>query len=46
VEIQGTAEGEPFGDDDLADLLRVGRVGIERLLEIQRAHLPEGLLAR
>lgn len=32
VEIQGTAEGTPFGDDDLADLLGLAKKGIQELL--------------
>jgi ribonuclease PH len=36
VEVQGTAERNPFGDDALADLLRLGKKGISELIEIQR----------
>jgi ribonuclease PH len=36
VEVQGTAERNPFGDDALGDLLRLGKKGISELIEIQR----------
>jgi ribonuclease PH len=39
VEIQGTAEREPFGGPVLEDLLRLGRQGIAELIDIQRATL-------
>ncbi|HEX4997989.1 MAG TPA: ribonuclease PH [Terriglobia bacterium] len=39
VEIQGTAEKEPFGGVILEDLLRLGRQGIAELIEIQRGAL-------
>jgi ribonuclease PH len=39
IEIQGTAERNPFGAPVLTDLLELGRVGIQRLIEIQRAAL-------
>lgn len=39
VELQGTAEGKPFSDDDLAALLALGRKGIGELLMIQREAL-------
>ena len=35
VEIQGTAERNPFGGDVLAELLRLGKKGIMELIEIQ-----------
>jgi ribonuclease PH len=37
VEIQGTAEKEPFTREDLDELLRLGGVGLSALFEIQRA---------
>jgi ribonuclease PH len=37
VEIQGTAERSPFGDNTLANLLTLGRNGILELVEHQRA---------
>jgi len=36
VEVQGTAEGEPFSQDQLLQLLELGRVGINQLFEAQR----------
>ena len=36
VEVQGTAEGEPFSRDDLTRLVDLAEVGIRRLTEIQR----------
>ena len=39
VEIQGTAEGAPFTDDQLAQLLRLARKGIGELVALQRSVL-------
>jgi ribonuclease PH len=39
VEVQGTAEGRPFSREELDALLDLGRSGIERLCEAQRAAL-------
>jgi ribonuclease PH len=36
VEVQGTAEGDPFSRDDLTRLVDLAEVGIRRLTEIQR----------
>lgn len=36
VEVQGTAEGEPFGRDDLDALLDLAVAGCEELFELQR----------
>ena len=36
VEVQGTAEGEPFSRADLDALLDLAESGIERLTQIQR----------
>ena len=36
VEIQGTAEGRPFTEEQLAAMLQVGRAGIGRLIEAQK----------
>ncbi len=36
VEIQGTAEGEPFSDAEFAELLRLARKGIGELVELQK----------
>ncbi len=37
VEIQGTAEGAPFSDDQFAAMLRLARKGIGELVTLQRA---------
>lgn len=39
VEVQGTAEGEPFSQDQLLQLLELARHGIHQLFEAQRAVL-------
>jgi ribonuclease PH len=39
VEIQGTAEGAPFTEDQLAHLLRLARKGIGELVELQKQAL-------
>jgi ribonuclease PH len=43
VEVQGTAEGKPFSNDDLHTMLDLSRKGIEELVALQRAVLePAG----
>jgi ribonuclease PH len=39
VEVQGTAEGEPFTERQLAQLIALGRAGITRLTALQRQTL-------
>jgi ribonuclease PH len=39
IEVQGTAEGEPFSQESLIDLLALARQGINQLMEAQRAVL-------
>ncbi|HSM97132.1 MAG TPA: ribonuclease PH [Rhizomicrobium sp.] len=39
VEIQGTAEGAPFSDDEFAQLLKLARKGIMELVEMQKKAL-------
>ncbi len=39
VEIQGTAEGHPFGDDEAAKMIALAKTGIARLVEIQKGIL-------
>ncbi len=39
VEVQGTAEGEPFSEDELTRMLEVARHGIDELIRIQREAL-------
>ena len=36
VEVQGTAEGAPFSEAELLDLLRLARSGVERLVALQK----------
>ncbi|HCB33987.1 MAG TPA: ribonuclease PH [Acidimicrobiaceae bacterium] len=43
VEVQGTAEGEPFGDDQLEEMLGLARAGIAEIAELQRAAVAEPL---
>lgn len=42
VELQGTAEGSPFDDDELATLLRLARLGLDQLFEAQNAVVASG----
>lgn len=42
VEVQGTAEGQPFGREDMDALLDLASGGIRQLLEAQRAALGLG----
>jgi len=39
IEVQGTAEGEPFSHDELLTLLALARGGIEELIQAQKAAL-------
>ena len=39
VEIQGTAEGEPFDKSDMNRLIDLAEIGIHQLLDIQARHL-------
>jgi len=39
VEIQGTAEGAPFSDDEFGQLLKLARKGINELIELQKTAL-------
>ncbi|MFQ5740721.1 MAG: ribonuclease PH [Acidobacteriota bacterium] len=43
VEIQGTAEGQPFSQQDLQKLLDLAAEGIQRLIEYQRSVLTDQL---
>ena len=36
VEIQGTAEGEPFSKDDYAKLMDLAYIGVEKLVTYQK----------
>ncbi|MEK9720410.1 MAG: ribonuclease PH [Quisquiliibacterium sp.] len=46
VEIQGTAEGEPFSREQVDDLLGLARKGIAELIAAQRAALQAAVPAR
>ncbi len=39
IELQGTAEGAAFGDEELTEMLRLARQGTSQLLKMQRAAL-------
>ena len=41
IEIQGTAEGEPFSHEELLDLLALAKQGIADIVEVQKASLAE-----
>lgn len=41
IEVQGTAEGEPFTRDEMDSLLELASRGIEQLLVVQRAALEQ-----
>jgi ribonuclease PH len=41
VEVQGTAEGTPFGREDMDRMLALAALGIERLIRLQRDALEE-----
>jgi ribonuclease PH len=45
VEVQGTAEGDPFTRDELDRLMDLALAGIERLVAAQRAALGRGASA-
>ena len=36
VEMQGTAEGAPFSEEDLLRLMTLARTGIRRLVDLQK----------
>jgi ribonuclease PH len=36
VEVQGTAEGKPFSEDEFLNLLRLARAGVMQLVELQK----------
>ncbi|MBP2195707.1 ribonuclease PH [Erwiniaceae bacterium L1_54_6] len=41
IEVQGTAEGEPFSHEELLELLALARGGIEQLIQTQKAALAD-----
>ena len=46
VEVQGTAEGNPFSWDEMAGLMALAKKGILELIQIQRETLGESLAGR
>jgi len=36
IEIQGTAEREPFSREQMDEMLKLGEIGVNKLFEIQR----------
>jgi ribonuclease PH len=46
VEIQGTAEGDPFSEAEFTALLELAKTGIRSLAEVQRTALDAGKAAR
>lgn len=43
VEIQGTAEGDPFSGENLLSMLKLGHKGIKELIELQKQTLSQPL---
>lgn len=41
IEVQGTAEGEPFSHEELLSLLTLARGGIDTIFQAQKAVLGE-----
>ncbi|QIL90815.1 ribonuclease PH [Microbulbifer sp. SH-1] len=41
IEVQGTAEGAPFSEQQFAEMLALGKAGIRELIEIQKKALAE-----
>ena len=39
IELQGTAEGQPFSDSELQELIALGKGGINKLIAIQKDSL-------
>jgi ribonuclease PH len=37
VEVQGTAEGKPFSEEEFLSLMRLARAGVAKLVELQKA---------
>ena len=44
VEIQGTAEEDPFSEEEMQKMLALAKSGIEELIKIQRSYLGETLM--
>ena len=45
IEVQATGEGGTYSDDRLAEMMKLGRKGIERLIALQREALAQDLNA-
>ncbi|WP_226644123.1 ribonuclease PH [Microbulbifer sp. CnH-101-G] len=41
IEVQGTAEGKPFSEKEFAQMLGLGKAGIDELIELQQKALDE-----
>ena len=39
IEIQGTAEGEPFSFDEMHEMLDIAKHGLRELFDVQKASL-------
>jgi ribonuclease PH len=39
IEVQGTAEGEPFSFEELDEMLNIAKHGLRELFDIQKAAL-------
>ncbi len=46
IEVQGTAEGAPFTDQELMEMVKAGRKGCDTLFELQREVLSDVLPSR
>ncbi len=44
IEVQGTAEGDPFTRGELDNILALGENGIKELVDMQKAQMPDGVL--
>ena len=44
VEIQGTAEEDPFSEEEMQKMMSLAKSGIEELIKIQRSYLGETLM--
>ena len=41
VEIQGTAEGEPFTQEEFLQMLSMAKLGVRKLVEVQKKAIPQ-----
>lgn len=44
IEVQGTAERSPFGREALTRMTELAEKGIMELVDMQKAHMPEGVI--